>query len=68
MNGVKRLVVLSLKVQCHEICTFFKGTVSRDRYFFNILISTFYVCATGFQDLLKAFHYPIPLLTFYLLI
>jgi hypothetical protein len=40
----------------------FKGTVSRDGYFFgrlNILIGTFCVCADGFQGLRKAFHYPI---------
>jgi hypothetical protein len=46
-----------------------KGTVLRDGYFFeglNILISTFSVCADGFQDLSKAFHYRIQLLTFYL--
>jgi hypothetical protein len=44
-----------------------KGTVSRDGYFFeglNILISTFCVCAEGFQDLSNAFHYPLQLLTF----
>jgi hypothetical protein len=49
----------------------FKGTVSRDGYCFgsqNILISTFCVCADGFQGLRKAFHYPIQLLTFYLLL
>ena len=42
-----------------------KGTVSRDGYFFeglSILISTFCVCADGFQGLSKAFHYPIELL------
>ena len=36
----------------------FKGTVSRDEYFFeglNILINTFCVCADGFQDLSKEF-------------
>jgi hypothetical protein len=42
-----------------------KGTVSRDGYFF---ISTFCVCAEGFQGLSKAFHYPIKLLTFNLLL
>ncbi len=38
--------------------------VSRDGYFFeglNILISTFCVCADGFQDLSKVIHYPIQL-------
>ncbi len=52
-------------------CTVFMGTVSRDGYFFegiNILISTFCVCADGFQGISKAFHYPIPLLTFYWLL
>jgi hypothetical protein len=49
-----------------------KGTVSREGYFFeglNILIGTltFCVCADGFQGLLKAFHYPVQLLTFYCL-
>jgi hypothetical protein len=46
---------------------FLKGTVSRDGYFFdglNILISTFCVCADGYQGLSKAFHYPVQLLTF----
>jgi hypothetical protein len=41
----------------------FKG-VSRDGYYFeglNILISTFCVCADGFQGISKAFHYPIQL-------
>ncbi len=33
----------------------------------NIFISTFCVCADGFQGLSKAFHY-IQLLTFYLLL
>jgi hypothetical protein len=45
--------------------------VSRDGYFFedlNILISTFCVCADGFQGLSKGFHYPILSLTFYLLL
>jgi hypothetical protein len=42
-----------------------KGTVSRDEGL-NILISTFCIC-TGIQGILKAFHYPIHLLTFYLL-
>ncbi len=48
-----------------------KGTVSRDGYFFkglNILISTFCVFADCFQGLSKAFHYPIQLLSFYLLL
>ncbi len=34
----------------------------------NILISTFCACADGFHGLLKAFHYHVPLLTFYLLL
>ncbi len=49
----------------------FKGTVSRDGYFFegpNIWISTFFVCADSFQGLSKAFHYLVQLLTFYLLL
>jgi hypothetical protein len=44
---------------------------SRDEYFFeglNILISTFCVCADGFQGLSKTFHCPIQLLTFYVLL
>jgi hypothetical protein len=47
-----------------------KGTVSRVGYLFeglNILISTVCVCADGFQGLSKAFHYPVQLLTYYLL-
>ncbi len=47
---------------------FLKGTVLRDGYFFeglNILISTFCVCADGFQGLSNAFHYPVQLLTFF---
>ncbi len=52
-----------------EACPFpFKGTLSRDGYFFeglNILISTFCECADDFQGLSKAFHYPVQLLTFY---
>jgi hypothetical protein len=48
----------------------FRGTVSRNGYIFeglNILMSTFCVCADGIQGLLKAFHYPVQLLTFYCL-
>ncbi len=47
-----------------------KRTVSRDGYFFKVktLNRTFCVCADGFQGLLKAFHYPIQLLTFYLIL
>ncbi len=45
-----------LKGQCHKMDIFLKGL--------NILISTFCVCADSFQ----AFHYPIQLLTFYLLL
>jgi hypothetical protein len=52
---------LFLQGQCHEMDIFFEGL--------NILISTFCVYADGFQDLSKAFHYPIQLLlTFYLLL
>jgi hypothetical protein len=45
----------------------FKGTVSRDIYFFeglNILIGTFCECDDGFQDLSKHFYCPKKLLTF----
>jgi hypothetical protein len=49
-----------LKGQCHEADIFFEGL--------NISISAFFVSADGFQDLSKAFHYPIQLLTFYLLL
>ncbi len=55
----------------HLLNSDFKGTVSGDGYFFeglNILISTFCVCADRFQGLSKAFHCPIQLLTFYLLL
>ncbi len=48
-----------------------KGTVSRDGYFFeglNIFISTFCVCAHGFQSLSQAFQFCIHLVTFYLLL
>ncbi len=45
-----------------------KGTVSRDGFFVvedpNILISTFCMCADGFQSLSKAFHYLIQLFAF----
>jgi hypothetical protein len=34
----------------------------------NILISIFFEGADGFQGLSKAFHYPMNLLTFYLLL
>jgi hypothetical protein len=44
-----------LKEQCHEV-VIFEGLY--------ILISTFCVCADGFQGLSKAFHYPLQLLTF----
>jgi hypothetical protein len=49
---------ISLKGQCHEMEIFFEGL--------NILIGTFCVCSDGFV-LIKAFHYTIQLLTFYLL-
>ncbi len=49
-----------------------KGQVTRWVFFLkglHNLISTFCVCADdGFQGFLKAFHYPIQLLTFYLLL
>ncbi len=45
-----------LKGQCHEMYIFVEGL--------NILISTFCVCADGFQGLSKALHYSIQLLTF----
>jgi hypothetical protein len=38
-----------LKGKCHAMEIFFKGLI--------ILISTFYVCANGFQGISKAFHY-----------
>jgi hypothetical protein len=45
-----------------------KGTVPRAGFFVvegpNKLISTFCMCADGFQGLSKAFHYLIQLLTF----
>ncbi len=49
-----------LKGQCHEMDISFEGL--------NILISTLCVCADGFQDLPKAFHYSIQWLTFNLLL
>ncbi len=51
---------VTLQGQCQEITICCEGL--------NILISTFCVCADGFQGLSKAFHYPIQLLTFYLLL
>jgi hypothetical protein len=57
---------------CPNLFEDLKGTVSRDGYFFeglkNILISIFFEGADGFQGLSKAFHYPMNLLTFYLLL
>jgi hypothetical protein len=49
-----------LKEECDEMDIFFEGL--------SILISTFCVCADGFQGLSIAFHYPIQLLTFYFLL
>ncbi len=49
-----------LKGQCHEM------DILLERL--NILISTFCVCTDGFQGLSKAFHCPIQLLIFYLLL
>jgi hypothetical protein len=46
----------SFKGQWHEMNSFFEGL--------NILISTFCVCADGFQGLSKAFHYLTQILTF----
>jgi hypothetical protein len=48
-----------LKGECHKMDIF--GGL-------NILISTFCEWANGVQALSKAFHYPIQLLTFYLLL
>ncbi len=39
--------IVSLKVQCHEMDIFFNGL--------NILISTFRVCADGFQGFSKVY-------------
>jgi hypothetical protein len=50
---------------------FNKGAVSRDVYCFevlNILNSTFCVCADGFQGLSNAFHYPMQVLSSYLIL
>ncbi len=44
----------------HEMDIFFEGL--------NILISTFGVCADGFQDLSTDFNYPVPCINFYLLL
>jgi hypothetical protein len=52
-------VRLVLKGQFNEMNIFFVGL--------NVLISTFCVCADGFQSLSIAFHFPIKLLTFYML-
>jgi hypothetical protein len=51
----------SLGNRLERIQPLFKGKASRDGYFFiglYILISTFCVCADGFQDLSKAFNHP----------
>ncbi len=51
-----------LKNQVSQKVGSVKGTMTRDGYFFkglNILISTFCVCAVGFQDLSKAVPYTI---------
>jgi hypothetical protein len=48
-----------LKGECHEMDNF-EGL--------NILISALCEWGNGFQALPKAFHYPIQLLTFYLLL
>ncbi len=50
-----------------EISHCFKVTVSRDEYFFeglNILISTFCVCADGFQSLSNSFSLPDTIINF----
>jgi hypothetical protein len=60
MRSKKTLDAYTLKGQCHEMDIFLEGL--------NILISAFYVCADGFQCISKAFHYPVQLLTFYLLL
>jgi hypothetical protein len=52
-------IKVCLKGQCHEMDIFLRSKL-------NFVISTFCVCAHGFQGLSKAFHYPIQLLTFYL--
>jgi hypothetical protein len=44
-------MVIVLKGQCHEMDICFEGL--------NISISTFCVCADGFQGLLKAFQYTV---------
>jgi hypothetical protein len=53
-----------------EVHGVLKGTVTRLIFFEGtyILISTFCACFDGFQDLAKAYHYPIQLLTFYLIL
>ncbi len=53
-------LLASLKRQCHKMNIFVIDL--------NILISTFCVCAVGFQSLIKAFQYHIQILTFYLLL
>jgi hypothetical protein len=49
----------SLKGQCHEMDIFLRS---------KRFIGTVCVCADGFQGLSKAYHYPVQLLTFYILI
>jgi hypothetical protein len=48
-NQCKTVKYLALKGQCQEM-DLFEGQ--------NNLISTFCVCADGFQGISKAFHYP----------
>ncbi len=54
---------------CAFCCTFLRGHCHEMDFFegLNKWISTVCICADGFQSLSKAFHYPIQLLTFYLL-
>jgi hypothetical protein len=69
-DGVEK--ILGLGVGSVPATQQVKGTVSRDRYFFGMsqknLISSFSVCADGFQDPSKAFLFPIQLLSFCLLL
>ncbi len=66
VSFMNSLLLWCLKTEVQTWIHHLKGTVQRDGYF---LISTFCACADVFQGLLKPFfHYPIKLLTFYLLL
>ncbi len=55
--------IYNLEMTLILLCLHIKWSPSNDGYFvegLNILINTFCVCPGGFQDLSKAFHFPVP--------